>query len=158
MGVIIPARVSIDLTFTLDTSAYAVGDLLADLQELTLPFGWNHPVSLIGMHLRDEDDQAAAGMDVIFSRSSTTLGAENGAFAPSDALGRDIMGVINIEAMDWQDIGGSKLVTLGRLQTSLLLQPGASAATGYNAVWVGLVTYGTPTQTASGIRGTFVFE
>lgn len=152
MGIVLPYRQWIDLTFTLDTSAYASGDLLADVQALALGAHMGGQVMKLNhLIIRDEDDNTAAPMDVVFFRSSTSLGTENNAYAPSDTLMRDFVGMVTIDAADWLDVGGSKVFDLA--PANLLLQND-----GLGNIYVGLVTYGTPTQTASGIKGSFGFE
>ena len=138
------------VTFSLDTSIYASGDVLSDTQAITSAFrvsGGGGKVTQIA--LLDKDDQTAAGIDVVFFRSNTSLGTENAAPSISDTNAAEILGIVSVASGDWIDIGGSKLATK-TLATPLEVQ----ATTG-TSLYVALITRGTPTQTASGIIGKF---
>ncbi len=87
-----------DVTFTLDTNAYADGDVLAATQEITGFFtSLNQAAYITGIQLIDEDDQGIA-MDILFMNAATDIGAENGAAAISDAEGETILGTAILPA------------------------------------------------------------
>lgn len=137
----------LDATLTLDTSAYADGDLLADTQGITSAFRVADGTGVIeSIMVLDEDDQGTA-MDLIFMGSSATLGTENSAPSVSDANARDILGRVRIDAADFVDLGGCRVAT--RLGVGLVVK----AASGTTTLYIGAVTRGgTPTYTASGVR------
>lgn len=143
---IAPVLVTAALTFSLDTSIYASGDVLADTQPIAGAFavsGGTGKVTQIA--LLDKDDQTAAGIDVVFLRSNTSLGTENAAVSISDLNSEEILGIVSIASGDWIDIGGAKLAT------KVLTVPLEVMATTGTSLYVALITRGTPTQTASGI-------
>lgn len=142
---------TVDLTFSLDTSAYASGDLLADSQRLVdvVRFADFQGV-LSGFTLHDEDDQGVE-LDVVFLSANVSLGTENAGVSVTDANARQILGIVNVASTDWKDLGGVKVAT--KLNVNVPILPAAQT----RDVYVALITRGTPTHTASGIRGRFHF-
>lgn len=134
----------ISVTLTLDTSAYASGDLLADTQEIT------NYVSIAGtssylqsLTVVDEDDQKVA-FDVYFLSSNVTMGTENSAPSISDANARSIQGYVSVGTADYKDIGGVSIASIKNIGLTL------SGSTG---MWVAVVNgTGSPTFTASGVK------
>lgn len=136
------------ITFTLDTSIYAAGDVLADTQELTAALRPPGSGVLHSIRILDEDDNAAAAMTVYIFKSNVSLGTENAAISITDANARELIGIIAIAAADWVDLINSKAAFKGNLGIPVVVASGTS-------LWVALSTAGTPTQTASGITARF---
>ncbi len=137
----------IDVTLTLDTSAYASGDLLADTQAVASAVRVNdgkgilHSVTII-----DEDDQGVA-MDIYFLSANNTLGSENAAPSISDANARDILCRVSVAAADYTDLGGVRIADIHGLNRII---KGASAST---SIYVAVVNGpSAPTFTASGLK------
>lgn len=142
----------IDLTATLDTSAYAAGDVLFDTQELANAARVTAGVTILqSIVVLDEDDQTAAAMDFYFFNANTSLGTENSAPSITDANARTLVGRVSLAAADFTDLGGSKLGVKTGIELVM------KADTAQTSLWVAAVTQGTPTQTASGIRCRFGF-
>lgn len=141
------------VTFSLDTSIYASGDVLADTQAIAgavrTDAGTGKVESIV---LIDKDDNAAADIDVVFLKSNTALGAENGAPSISDANSVEILGVVTLASALFLDFGGAKIAT------KVLDQPLPIKAESGTSIYVALITRGTPTQTAAGIVGTFTIR
>lgn len=137
----------INATFTLDTSIYASGDLLADPVELVGVFRNGGGRAIIdSIVLIDEDDQGAA-LNCVFTTASTTFGTLNSAPNISDANLRNVVGHVAFATTDYVDGGGTKIGTRSNIN---LLVEGASGAT---SLYVALVNAtGTPTYTAAGVR------
>lgn len=142
----VPLGDVLDLTLSLDTSAYADNDVLAAPQEVTGFFRVSGGrARLQSVVLLDEDDQGQ-DIDLIFLNADGSLGAENAAFGPTDAVARTVVGTLSIVAADYCDAGNS-MIASGEVN---MLMEAAAAST---SVWVGaVVRSGTPTYTASGIR------
>lgn len=142
---------TVDVTFSLDTNVYASGDVLADSQILE---GCLRKVDLTGVlsgfTLLDEDDQGLA-LDVVILSANVSLGTENAAVSLTDAAARHILGIVSVAETDWVDLVNSKLAT--KLNVNLPVLPVAQTTD----LYVGLIARGTPTHTASGIRGRFHF-
>lgn len=142
----------ISVTLTLDTSAYANGDLIADAQAITgavrISGGSGELVSLMVI---DEDDQKAA-IDIYVTQVNTTWGSENSAPSLSDAGGRSIQAVIPIATGDYKDLGG---VSVANIKNIGAVVKASGSADLYVAVVNGS---GTPTYTASGVRLVFGFK
>lgn len=143
---------TVDVTFSLDTSgAYASGDVLADAQIIAACMRANNATGVLsGFTLHDEDDQGIE-LDVVFLSANVSIGTENAAVSITDANARNILGIVNVAATDWKDLGGVRVAT--KLNVNVPILP----ATDTDDVYVALITRGTPTHTASGIRGRFHF-
>lgn len=143
----------VDLTFSLDTSgAYSAGDVLADTQELASAVRVNAGTALLqSVVLFDEDDQGQA-LDLVFFDANVSLGTENGAVSITDANARNILGIVSIASGDWKDLGGVRVAT--KSAVGLLVK----GATGSTSIYVGAVSQGTGTYTASGIRARFALN
>lgn len=136
---------------TLDTSAYASGDVLFVAKEL--PDALIAPGSaamLTGVTLIDKDDQVAAGLDLYFFSKSVSMGSLNApATSISDSDAAYFLGKVSVASGDWEDVGGVKWATAAAPGKGLLLACDDLTLT--TSVWVIGVTRGTPTYTASGI-------
>ncbi len=135
----------LDLTLSLDTSIYASGDVLADTQELTnvmrIPGG---TAQLESIRVNDKDDQGVA-FDIVFLKSNVSLGTENATVSITDANADEILGIVPVAAADFIDLGGCRVATLS---TSNIMLKSASTST---SIFVGAISRGTGTYTASGI-------
>ena len=138
----------IDVTLSLDTSAYASGDVLAEVQEVKGFFkDINGNRALHSVIAVDEEDQNVAFDLVFFNDSSASLGTENAAVSISDADAGKIVGYVKMETTDSNDLDGSRLFAKGSIG-QVLRANGESAS-----IWIGAITRGgTPTYTASGIK------
>lgn len=136
----------VDVTLSLDTSIYASGDVMADTQVVTgamrVADGTGTLSSIV---VFDEDDQGIA-FDLVFFSANRALGTENSAPNISDANARDVLGIVSIAGGDFIDLGGVKIAN--KVNVGLPVRP----ATGTADIYVGAITRGTPTYTASGVR------
>lgn len=134
-----------DLTFTLDTSAYADGDILADTQSIASVFLSTTGTRILeSVTVLDEDDQGM-GLDILFLDANNSLGTENAAPSISDANARSIIGRVSISSADFYDLGGCRFAQ--RAGIGLPLKGNASTT-----LYVAAISRGTGTYTASGIR------
>lgn len=135
------------LTVSLDTSAYANNDLLADTQELTDAVKANDSGGMIqSLTVVDQDDNGQA-FDVWILDSNVTFGTENSAPSISDANAVYVLGKIPVAAADYIDLGGVKVASIRNV--GLPIKPAAGGTSIYVAITNGT---GTPTYTASGIK------
>lgn len=136
----------LDVTLTLDTLVYASGDVLSDTATLTNAVRANGGrATLRSIVVIDEDDQGIA-FDIVFFSATQSLGTKNVAPAITDAAARDALGHISIVAGDYIDLGGVRIATLKNIQLKL------QAATASRDLFLGTITRGAPTYTASGLR------
>ncbi len=136
-----------EVTLTLDTSAYADGDVLADTQELTEFFNpFNRSVIIQSLQVLDESDQGVA-LDVLFMRDNTSIGTENAALNISDTDARDIMGIVSVVAGDFVDLVNSKQAFP---QFNPIVIQNDDAAE--HSLYVAAVSRGAGTYGATGIR------
>lgn len=137
----------VDVTLSLDTSAYASGDLLADTQVVASAIKLTDgKARLQSVLLIDEDDQGAA-LDLYFLSANNTLGTENVAPSISDANARDILCRVPIATGDYYDLGGVRVADVHGLNRII------KAASGTTSIYVAAVNgAGSPTYTASGLR------
>lgn len=134
-----------DLTLALDAgNIYASGDVLAipvELANVGLVAGAGGVI--IGVHAIDEDDQGQ-NFDVVFLNANQSLGTINLAVSITDAAARALLGYVEIDT--WKDLGGVREAQ----ETNLGL--GFECAAASTSIWVGAISRGTGTYTASGIR------
>lgn len=141
----------VGVTFSLDTSAYADGDVLADSQVLAACLRTDDGTGVLQtITLNDKDDQGIA-MDIVILDANVSIGTENAAVSITDANADNILAVISVESTDWVDFVGCKVATIKNLSIPV------SAVSGTDDLYVALVTRGTPTHTASGITARFGF-
>lgn len=142
----------ISVTLTLDTSAYANGDLLADAQTFTFARANDGQAKLVSMMVIDEDDQGAA-FDVYLTNVATSWGTENSAPTITDAVARSIQTKIAVATADYTDLGGVKVAAYKNIGAIL------KSISGAQTIAVAVVNgTGTPTYTASGVKLVFGFE
>jgi len=140
----------IEITPTLDTNAYTAGDTLFAATEIANAAGASGiPVILNTVLVVDKDDQGAA-MDLHFFDRSVTFGTANAAPGISDADAAYYLGHVSVAAGDYKDLGGVKVATV----KGIALGPIKPNAT---SIYVGGVTGGTPTHSASGLVIKFGF-
>ncbi len=145
------------LTLTLDTVQYSSGDLLSDTQTLAAVVSGNDVMGyLVGVKLVDEDNQAAAAMEIVLMDQVATVGTFNDAVAITDALSRNILGIVTVAAGDWIATGNGKIATLTMQNTELPLP--ITPASGTDDIGVCFITRGTPTQVNGGIKARFYFQ
>ena len=137
------------IVFSLDTNAYATGDVLAATQALASAFRSTDGTGILqSIVLVDKDDQGAA-LDVVILKADVSIGNENAAVSISDTDADSVLGVISVSAGDWIDLGGVRVATLtGRGMV-------VKAATGTTSLYVALISRGSPTHTAAGITAQF---
>jgi hypothetical protein len=135
----------LDLTLSLDTAAYATGDVLAATQELAsaVPSNGGHAL-LHSIVVTDKDDQGQA-MDIVFMRTNVSLGTENAAVSIADNDADEILGIVPVAAADFIDLGGVRVATIPGI--GLTLEAGASST----SIYVGAISRGAGTYTASGV-------
>lgn len=136
-----------DVTLSLDTSAYASGDLLADTQVLTSLFRVSDGTGVLqSIQIIDQDDQKSA-FDIYYLSANNTMGTENSAPSISDANATAVLGPFSITVADYKDLGGVSVAWISNIGQPI--SAGSGTANGYIAVVNGT---GTPTYTASGIK------
>ena len=138
-----------EVALVLDTVQYASGDVLFVTQEITGFYPDAHEVMLDTVVVLDKDDQGIA-FDLIFFRTEASMGAAaNAAVDISDANADEIASIVSIEEADYVDLANSKFaaVPLNRAGMAMKLKPGL----GETSLYIGGITRGTPTHTASGI-------
>jgi hypothetical protein len=136
----------VDVTLTLDTSAYTSGDVMSDTAEVSSAMRVTNGTGILdSIVVIDEDDQGIA-FDVVVMSANRSLGTKNNAPSISDAHGRDVLGHVVIGSGDYIDLGGVRVAT----KTNIGLP--VKAATDTDDIFIGTITRGTPTYTAAGVR------
>lgn len=134
------------LTFSADTSAMADNDVIAAPQEIPGFFRSTGGIAYIhSIVLADKADQAQ-DVEFIFLNADGSIGAENAAYAPTDAVLETITGTFLVATTDYSDATNGQTVT----KTNLGLM--VKAAAGSDSLWVGAVCRsGTPTYAADSL-------
>lgn len=139
----------IDVTLSLDTSAYAASDLLADAQIVEACVKANDANGVLqSMVVLDEDDNGQP-IDFFFANASSSFGTENSAPTITDANARTILGRVSVAAADYFDLGNMKMAFKGNI--GMVVTPIA----GSDDIYIAAVlpsTASSATYTASGIR------
>ena len=136
---------TITITCTVDTSAYASGDVLFDTQEIAGAVRVNGDTCILqSVHVIDIDDQGKE-MDLIFFNAATSLGTENSAPDIDDSDVLTTLGKVNISADDYIDLGANRIATVQGI--GLVLEAGAATT----SLYVAGITRGTPTHSATGL-------
>lgn len=130
-----------EITLSLDTNAYAAGDLLADVQEITNCGEKESDVLLVSVTAIDKDDQGV-DFDVFFTNDSTTWGTENSAPSQADTVSDGVQACVTMDS--WKDIGGAQISSVGGINKLLEL-------TSTGSIYIACVARGAPTYTASGV-------
>lgn len=134
-----------EVTLSLDTNAYADGDVLAATQEITTAMRVNGGTGVLqSLVVLDWDDQGGA-LDVLILRTTGSIGAENAAAAPADAVADEILAVVEIVAGDYVDLANSQIA----VKDSLGVVVDAAAAS--QSLFVAAISRDTKTYTAAGI-------
>lgn len=138
---------TITITCSLDTSAYADGDVLFATQEIANAVRNNGDTCILqSVHVVDIDDQGVE-MDLVFFNANTSLGTENSAPDIDDTEVLTTLGTVNVP--DWIDLGANQIATVTGI--GLLLEAGAATT----SLYVAGITRGAPTHSASGLQITF---
>ena len=131
------------VTLIANCSPFASGDVLSDAipvagaMRVTGGKGILQSVTVI-----DRDDQAQA-MDVVVMQDYGLLGVVNAAATVADASAQKILGIVEVAASDYFDLGNSQVATVGNV--GLVVQ----ATTGTTSLHVGAITRGAPTLAAT---------
>lgn len=142
---------TITITCTLDTSAYASGDVLFDTQEIAGAVRVNGDTCILqSVHIIDIDDQGIE-LDLIFFNANTSLGTENSAPDIDDTEVLTTLGKVNVSGGDYIDLGANRIATVTGI--GLVLEVGGATT----SLYVAGITRGTPTHTANGVRIVFGF-
>lgn len=140
----------VEATPTLDTGAYADGDLMADATEIPNAVESGKAAVLVSLVVEDKDHNAG-GFHVVFLRSSFDMGTLNSTPDPTDAEGEEILGIVSVAAADYVDLGAFELATVEGL--ALAMEP----TTGTSLYFAVVSDGNTGTYTASGLVFKFGF-
>ena len=139
--------VSLDVALSMAAEAHTANDVLAATQQVQNAFGRPKGHALLhSVTVIDQDDQAQA-LDIVFMRSNVALGTEGAVVSIVDADALEILGVVSVAAADFADFIASQAATKAGLNIGLHADP----ASNDQALYVGVVTRGTPTPTAAGM-------
>jgi hypothetical protein len=141
---------TITITCSLDTNAYADGDVLFDTQEIANAVRNNGDTCILqSVHVLDKADQGV-DFELVFLNAATSLGTENAAISIADADAEDIIGHFAF-TNDYVDLINSQI----RCEGGIGLPLKAGAAT--TSLYVAGISKGTGTYGASDILITFGF-
>lgn len=144
-----PAMTVLDHTFSSDTSALTSGDVIAAPEEIAdCGLGTGRLVKLVSAVLYDYSDQAQ-NTQIVFLSEDGSIGAENAAFAPSDAVAATIVGSYTFTAHS--DLTNSQVCFEN---PNLVMETGVDGS-----LWAALICReGTPTYAADGLAVKLYFE
>ena len=103
----------VDTILSTDTSVYASGDVLADQQTIINALRLSGGRAILqSIVVTDKDDQAGA-LDLVFLASGMSIGVENAAAAITGTILKRVLGIVEVIASDYVDVGGAQVVTKG---------------------------------------------
>lgn len=133
-----------EVSLSLDTNAYASGDVLAATQEIASALRLSGGSGLLhSIMVLDKDDQAQA-LDLVFLNANGSIGTENSAVSVTDAVADTILGIVEVAAGDYVDLVNSQLAVKTNVGIVLKVASGTS-------LYVAAISRGTGTYTASGV-------
>ena len=144
IGLVGSPDIAVTVTPTVDTSAYASGDLLFDSAEIA------NAVRVVGgtcllesVTIVDKADQGVA-FTLVLANAATDFGAANSAPDPDDTECATVIGWVPVATADYVDLGAAKVACIRNI--GLLLKATAAATSLYVA---GVNGTGTPTYGAA---------
>lgn len=136
----------LDVTLTLDTSAYADGDVFFVAHSLSNAVRVNDGRAILQSVVVLDEDDVGQTFDLVFLDGNNALGTINAAPSISDANARTILGRVRIDSGDYIDLGGMRMAS--KYGIGLLLK----ATGGARTLYIGGIIRGAGTYTASGVR------
>lgn len=134
----------VTVTPTLDTNAYASGDLLFDSTEVASAVRANGSHAILqSVTVIDKADQKVA-FTLLFANAAADFGTLNSAPDPDDTEVATVIGHVSVAAGDYIDLGGAAVACVRNL--GLVLKAGAATTSLFIA---GVNGTGTPTYAAS---------
>lgn len=135
------------VTLSLDTAAYASGDVLADTQQMDAFFAaTDHGATIQSISVIDQDDQKSA-FTIFLLNANVSLGTENSGPSISDANALNVIGKHAVATADYIDLGGVSVAHYSGLAIPV------KAVSGTDDLYVAVLNgTGTPTYTASGVK------
>jgi len=135
-----------EVTLSLDTNAYADGDVLAATQELDgAAFTEDGGKAILqNVQVIDFDDQAQA-LDIVLLRSNVAIGTENSAVSVTDANVDEIVAIVEVATDDYVDLVNSQIAEVANIGKII------EAASSDDGLYIAAISRGTGTYTASGI-------
>lgn len=154
LPVLVPT-LTVTVTPTLDTSAYANGDTLFATTAISGAVRIaDAPGTLVSVAAIDKDD-VGESIDLHFFSSNVTFGTANAVPSISDADAANYLGTVTINSADWYDLGGNRVATKTGSSCGFVVTPASGTTTVYVAA---TVTSGAGTHTASGLVLKFGFS
>jgi hypothetical protein len=149
-------RQLIDVTPTLDTSAYSSGDRVGTVHTITGagPMGFNAAV-LESITVIDKDAQGVALTVLFFESLPTVASADNAAIDLSDANAAKCIGHLSIATGDYVSTASNKIACKVPA-VGIPLTPGRAGV--QETIYAVVVSGGAPTYTASGLTFRYSFR
>ena len=136
----------VPVTPTLDTNAYASGDLLFDSTAVADAVRAAGGTALLeSVTVIDKDDQGVA-FTLLIANAETDFGTLNAAPDPDDTEAATVIGHVAVATTDYVDLGGARVACVKNI--GLMVKAAAGSTTLYVA---GVNGTGTPTYTAAGL-------
>lgn len=144
IGLVGASDIVVTVTPTLDTNAYASGDLLFDSTEVAAAVRANGGHAILeSVTIIDKADQGVA-FTLLLANAATDFGTLNSAPDPDDTEAATVIGWVPVATTDYVDLGAARVACIRNI--GLLLKAGAATTSVYIA---GVNGTGTPTYAAS---------
>lgn len=140
----------IDVTLTLDTNPYIIGDVLSVTQEIPNFFHvLNAGVNITSIQVLDEDKQSGA-FDILFFDTDIDVGTINNAYNLTDAEMRSFVGMASVTASGYHAFTNNSVAWLGMGYEDMrvfIIKPTRNS----NSIYMATISQDTKTYTANAL-------
>jgi hypothetical protein len=136
----------VEVNLSLDTNAYATGDVLAETQSVTVmaaPPAGGMRGEIVGVTILDKDDQGGA-LDLVFLDAASSLGTENAVTDIDDTEAEDVITTVPVGSGDYTDLGANRVARPSFDPIPFKVAGGA--------IFVGAISRDSKTYSAAGLR------
>jgi len=142
---------------TLDTGAYADGDVMAITAEIAEACIGNGYSTLESVKVVDNDDKAS-DFSILILNANTSIGTLQAAYNGADTVTDDIIDIVKVASADYVDMINAQVAFLSAAQgdsgMGVVLQPADKGSSLYYA----LISRDSDTFSAAGLEITFAFK
>lgn len=143
IGLVGASDIVVTITPTVAAEAHSAGDLLFDSTEIAAAVRVNAGTAIVqSITIVDSGDQKPA-IKLLFANAQTDFGAPGGVPDPDDTEAKTVIGVVDVPATAYVDLGANSVATIANI--GLLLKAGAATT----SIWLAGIAVGTPTPAST---------
>lgn len=143
IGLVGASDIVVTIAPTVAAEAHSAGDLLFDSTEIANAVRVNAGTAIVqSITIVDKGDQKPA-IKLLFANAQTDFGAPGGVPDPDDSEALTVIGVVDVPATAYVDLGANSVATIANI--GLLLKAGAATT----SIWLAGIAVGTPTPAST---------